>query len=318
MGTALAQVIAGNGHSVRLWSIETDVLEEIRDHHLNSKYLEGVDISPDIVACWDLPEALAGASLAIISVPSQVIRAVAKTAAPHLQPTHIVLNVAKGLESETHLRMSQVLAEELPQSRDVIASMGGPAIAAELARLTPMAVIVGAEKREVAAHVQKILHNGHLKVDTTTDLTGVELAATLKNVYAISLGICDGLRHGMNTKAFLASIALAEMAALSEDLGGRAETPYGLAGLGDLLTTGYSPHSRNRTLGEKLCGGPGWREYLETHTVEGALACRSIKELTERSATATPLLDTLHSILFTGRPAVEAIREFLRDFYFRD
>jgi len=316
MGTALAQVIAGNGRSLRLWSIETDVLEDIRDRRLNSKYLDGVPLHPSIEACWDVAQAVNGARLVIIAVPSHIVRTVARETAPHLAKGQAVLNVGKGLEEGSNLRLSEVMGQELPPSvRTGIATMGGPAIAAELARGVPTAVIVAASDRGIARTVQGTLQNDFFKVETTDDLPGVELAATLKNAYAIALGMCDGLGHGTNTKSFVASLALGEMAALCLASGGKEGTVYGLAGLGDLLTTGYSPHSRNRTLGEKLVTDPEWREFVRTRTVEGVATCEAAHQLAAAARLATPLLDAVREALSASERG-EAMRRFLRQFAF--
>ena len=159
-----------------------------------------------------------------------------------------------------------------------------------------------------------MIQNSHLKVETTPDVVGLELCATLKNVYAIALGICDGLGFGTNTKAFLATLALKEMAAIGGALGGRDDTVFGLAGLGDLLTTGFSPHSRNRTLGEKLGAATDWEHFLQTNTVEGVAACRAISELVEGRDLPVHLLHTLRQVLFEHRPGPEAMRHFLTEF----
>ncbi|HEU4758403.1 MAG TPA: NAD(P)H-dependent glycerol-3-phosphate dehydrogenase [Dehalococcoidia bacterium] len=313
MGTAMAQVAAGNGHSVRLWSIELDVLAEVRDRRANSKYLPDVALEVRIEPCWGLAEALRGVEIALFSVPSQVTRAVARDAAPHLPEAAVVLNVAKGLEEGTDLRMSQVLAQELSRQGEGIVSMGGPAIAAELARHSTTAVVVAGEGPGPGT-VQAAFQNEYFKVETSADVLGVELGATLKNVYAIALGMCDGLGLATNTKAFLATLAMREMASMIEALGGKGETVFGLAGLGDLLTTGYSPHSRNRTLGEKLCTDPAWPEFLHRATVEGVAACRSARDLAWRHGLATPLLDTVHEALFEAQSPAEAMQGFLRGF----
>ena len=314
MGTALAQLAAGNGHSVQLWSIETDVLEEIRDHHRNTKYLPGVALKPLIQPCWGLGEALAGAEIAILSVPSHVLRTVAREAALHLTGEAIVLSVAKGLEAGTNLRMSQVLAQELGPAAERTACMGGPAIAVEFAKGAPTAVIVASEDVGRARAVQEALQNEYFKVETSTDVVGVELGATLKNAYAIALGICDGLGHGTNAKAFMATLALEEMATVMTALGGEPRTAYGLAGLGDLLTTGYSPHSRNRTLGEMLCTDRDWRQFLERATVEGVTACRTARELAQQRRLDLPLLDAVYEVLFQDEPPSERMRLFLQEF----
>ena len=313
MGTALAQTIAGNGHSARLWSIETDVLEEMRDRHLNSKYLPGVPLHENVTPHWTIEDTLAGAWLVLFSVPSHIVRGLAREAAPHVGAEQAVLNAGKGLEGGTDKRMSEVLAEELPRSRGV-AAMGGPAIATEFARGVPTAVIVAAPDSGLAAEIQSALQNEFFKVDATDDVAGVELGASLKNAYAIALGMCDGLGYGANTKAFFASLALGEMSALSRALGGQERTAYGLAGLGDLLTTGYSAHSRNRTLGERLCTDPDWQEFVRTNTVEGISACRAAKELAHRLDVSTPLLHAIYDVLFLDEPPAETMRLFLRDF----
>ena len=313
MGTALAQLIASNGHPVRLWSIEQDVLAEVRDHSHNTKYLDGVPLHENIQAVWDLGKAIDGTALIIVSVPSQIVRAMAKDIGPAVKPGQLVLNVAKGLEAETHLRMSEILRQELaPGCEPYIGSMGGPAIAIELAKGQPLAVIIGFRDADGLAECQRIMQNHHLKIATTQDVTGLELCATLKNVYAIVLGICDGIGYGTNYKAFLASVALDEMSAISRVLGGQPETVYGLAGIGDLLTTGFSAHSRNRTLGEKLGADSDWQHFLRTNTVEGVVACRAIAELTKGQNFT--LLATIHSVLFEDQPAPAAMHRFLDAF----
>ena len=314
MGTALAQVIATNGHHVRLWSIERDVLEEVRDRHLNTRYLEDVRLNDRVEAVWEMGAAVEGAHLIIISVPSQVVRAVAADLAGVLRPGQLVLNVAKGLESGSHRRMSEVISAELPDGCDAfVGSMGGPAIANEMARGQPMAVIIGLAGGDECSSCQAILQNSHLKVQTTLDVTGLELCSTLKNVYAIALGIADGLHLGTNTKAFLATIGLDEMCEIATCLGGQRETVFGLAGLGDLLTTGFSAHSRNRTLGERLGKAADWQRFIRTNTVEGVTACRSITELVG-DPKRLPLLALLYDILFAEAPAPASMRRFLESF----
>ncbi|MCH7810219.1 MAG: NAD(P)H-dependent glycerol-3-phosphate dehydrogenase [Chloroflexi bacterium] len=314
MGTALAQVIATNGHHVRLWSIEHDVLEEVRDKHLNTRYLEDVRLNDRVEAVWEMGAAVEGARLIIVSVPSQVVRAVAADLADIVKPGQLVLNVAKGLEAGSHRRMSEVISAELPQGCEAfVGSMGGPAIANEMARGQPMAIIIGLPGHDKCAACQAILQNNHLKVQATSDVTGLELCATLKNVYAIALGIADGLHLGTNTKAFLATVGLDEMCQIATRLGGQRETVFGLAGLGDLLTTGFSAHSRNRTLGELLGKAADWQGFLRTNTVEGVTACRSITELAG-DASRLPLLALLYDILFAEAPAPASMRRFLESF----
>lgn len=314
MGTALAQTIARNGQGARLWSIETDVLEEIRDRRTNSKYLGDLTLHERITPCWTLEEALSDAEMALFSVPSHIVRSLARETSPYISDEQAVLNVGKGLENDSEKRMSEVISEEVPRHGG-IAAMGGPAIANEFARGAPTAVIVGAEDATLATRIQSLFQNEFFKVQTTTDVAGVELGASLKNAYAIALGMCDGLGHGANTKAFITSLALGELAALSTAMGGEKRTAYGLAGLGDLLTTGYSAHSRNRTFGEKLCTDPDWPDFVRNNTVEGIAACKAY-ELAHRLDVPTPLLHAIHSVVHLGEPPAETMRLFVRDFAF--
>ena len=314
MGTAVAQVLASNGHVVRAWSIETDVLEEIRDRRLNTKYLSGVELHPGIEPVWDLADAVHGAAVIVLSVPSQIVSRMAKDLSPLLAKSQLVLNVAKGLESGTNRRLSEVIAAALGERHETIGAMGGPAIAIEMARGMPTAVIVGFADGTASHRVQGLLRNNWVKVDATTDLAGLELCSTLKNVYAIALGVCDGMGLGANTKAFIGTLAMSEMGRICATLGGRHETVHGLAGLGDLLTTGYSQHSRNRTLGEKLGSGTDWQRFLTEKTVEGVVACGAIKQLVAGGPLDLPLLDTLDAVLCERSSAVDAMNEFFRRF----
>jgi glycerol-3-phosphate dehydrogenase (NAD(P)+) len=315
MGTAVAQVLASNGHTVRAWSIETDVLEEMRDKRTNSKYLADIDLQPNIEPVWELEKAVAGAGVIVLSVPSHIVAVVSRDLASLLRADQLVLNIAKGLEGGTNTRMSEVIIRELGGAKTpMVGSMGGPAIAIEMARGMPTAVIVGFEDETASRRIQQLLQNEWVKVDTTTDLSGLELCSTLKNVYAIALGICDGLALGANTKAFVGTLAMHEMGRICEEMGGRHATVHGLAGLGDLLTTGYSQHSRNRTLGEKLGSGGDWQRFLSEKTVEGVPACRAIKELTGNSGLDLPLLETIDAVLCERAPARVAMQEFFSGF----
>jgi glycerol-3-phosphate dehydrogenase (NAD(P)+) len=315
MGTAVAQVLAANGHAVRAWSIETDVLEEMRDRRANTKYLADVKLHPRIEAIWDLEKAVAGAGFVVFSVPSQIVAGMARDLRQFVRPEQPVLNVAKGLESGTNCRLSEVIVRELgAEIRPAVGSMGGPAIAIEMARGMPTAVIVGFEDEILARRMQGLLQNEWVKVDTTTDLCGLELSSTLKNVYAIALGICDGMGLGANTKAFVGTLAMEEMGRVCEALGGRHATVHGLAGLGDLLTTGYSKHSRNRTIGEMLGGGDDWRRFRDEKTVEGVVACGAIKELMSECGLDLPLLGTIDAILCERAAAPVAMGEFFDEF----
>ena len=315
-GTALAQVAAGNGHSVSLWSVETAVLSEIQERSTNAKYLPGVNLHEGLAVCRELREAVSGAEIVIVSVPTHAVRTVVRESAPFVSGRAVVHNVAKGLEKGTDLRMSEVIGQELADGSRIV-SMGGPAIATEFAREVPTAVISASTPLDPALAVQEAFQNDHFKVEASADLVGVELGATFKNVYAIAMGMCDGLGFGTNTKAFVATVAIDEMDSLITALGGERRTVYGLAGLGDLLTTGYSPHSRNRTLGEKLCTDPDWRQYQGTHTVEGVAATQAAARLADRAGISVRLLDVVRRSLSKDEHPGDALRRFLRAFAYQ-
>ena len=318
MGTALAQVIAGNGHPVRAWSIEHDVLEDIRDNRRNDKYLDGVSLHDNIEPHWDLDRAIAGARLVIVSVPSQIVRRLAKDIAPLIKPGQVVLNVAKGLESETHRRMSEVLCEEFDDACDpYVGSMAGPAIAIEMARGLPVAVIIAVTNPDSQTLCQSMIQNSHMKVDTTHDRLGLELCATLKNIYCISLGMSDGVGYGVNSKAFLATVALDEMSRIVTTLEGKIATVYGLAGVGDVITTGFSEHGRNRMLGEHLGAGRDWRAYIKNTTVEGVVATQAMGELIADKGLRLPLFNLIDGVLFNDDPAPASLNAFFGEFSYR-
>ena len=252
MGTALAQVIAGNGHHVRLWSIEHDVLEDVRDRRLNIKYLEGVTLHENIEPVWELEKAVTGAGFLVVSVPSQIVRTLSKDIAPFVKPGQLVLNVAKGLEAGTHRRMSEVICEELDDAYTrYVGSMGGPAIAIEMARGQPLAVIIGVADDESRAACQRMLQNNHLKVETTRD---VDRPGAVRHAQERLL---DLARHVRRNGPRHQHQGVPGQPGPGRDVRHRRRarraarhTVYGLAGVGDLITTGFSPHGRNRTLGD--------------------------------------------------------------------
>jgi len=307
IGTALAQVLASNGHRVAMWGIEEDVVAHIATRRRNPRYLPGVPLRRGVQATTDLEEAMAGAELAVVAVPSQAVREVARRLSPLVSPGAIVLNVAKGLEGETSLRMSQVLAQEVPQGR--IATMGGPALSHELGRLRPTVLVMASQPPEAARRAARLLEGNGVRVLVTEDVCGVELAAALKNVYAIALGMCEAL--GANAKASLAALAFREMVDIVTALGGRPETLAGPAGLGDLLASAYSRKGRNLTLGRLLGRGGPWRAYLEKTTVEGVQALGPVRRLLRERGLQAPVLEAVAAALEGREGAGEAVRRLM-------
>ena len=301
LGTTLAVVLAAR--DVALWTIESDVAREIRDHHRNTRYLPDVDLPPGLSITTDLREALAGATVVLLTIPSKVVREVARQAGAILattRPRPAVVSAAKGLEAGTRLRMSQVVAAEMPAPlRPRVLALSGPSVAAELSRGVPTAVVLAGRDQRLARSVRRALQTPVLRLELSRDVAGVELGGVLKNAYALALGLCDGLGLGLNTKAALVARALPEMARLGAALGGRRETFYGLAGLGDLIGTGLSDHSRNRKMGEALARDRTGDEAIASipGVVEGVGALRVAREAAARKRIRLPLLEGILAVL---------------------
>ena len=319
LGTTLAIVLAGGAPGIRagrsrkvvLWTIEPDVAQEIRERRLNTKYLPGVPLAKAIGVTTDLAEALAGASVILVTVPSKVVRDVARQVGQALgaggtgggaagvatgvaDGLPAIVSASKGLEAGTYLRMTEVLLSELPASfGGRVLAMSGPSIAHELSRGTPTAVALACRDAGLARAVRRDIQTPTLRLQISRDVAGVELGGVLKNAYALAFGLCDGLGLGLNTKAALLARALPELARLGVALGGRRATFFGLAGLGDLVGTGLSGHSRNRRMGEELARRRGAEEAVASipGVVEGIGSVRLARDLASRRGLRLPLLE---------------------------
>ena len=300
----IAGLRAGRRREVVLWTIEPEVAAEIGERRLNTKYLPGVPLPGALGVTMDLGEAVASARVIVVTVPSKVAREVARRLAQALEigPTArrdddgdgpFVVSASKGLEAGTHLRMTEVISSELPRSfAGRVLAMSGPSIAHELSRGTPTAVALASRDSHLARAVRRDLQTPVLRFQISRDVAGVELGGVLKNAYALAFGLCDGLGLGLNTKAALLTRALPELARLGVALGGQRKTFYGLAGLGDLVGTGLSDHSRNRRMGEELARRPA-EEALASipGVVEGVGAIRLARELAAKHRLHLPLLE---------------------------
>ena len=308
-GTALAILLSGAGRDTTLWGLadEIAVLEKDRE---NKRFLPGIPFPDSLRLISDLPDP---ADLDMVfAVPTgaqrEVARAVAATGSPRT-----ALSVAKGWEPETLKRMSEVLREELGDGPS-IGYLAGPSHAEEVARGIPTAVAIAADTEEIARSLQKLMHTPPtFRVYTNPDLLGVETAAALKNVIAIAAGICDGLEFGDNTKGALLTRGLAEISRLGEALGARADTFFGLAGIGDLVTTAMSVHSRNRKVGELVGRGMSVEEAArETGMVaEGVKTTRSALAIARRHGVELPITEQVAAILFEGKDARKALEELM-------
>lgn len=324
LGTALGIVLTGGSPGIRagrnrhvsLWTIEADVAEEIRSRRQNRKYLPDVELPRGLHVTLDLRESIAGAEVVIFALPSKVVREVARkvgaaygAATPVPKPA--LVSASKGLEAETDRRMSQVIAGEMPEALGIpVLAMSGPSIAHELSRGVPTAVTLAHTDPRCARAVRRQIQTPILRFDISRDVAGVELGGVLKNAYTLLFGLCDGLGLGLNTKAALLTRALPEMTRLGVALGGRRATFMGLAGLGDLVGTGLSHHSRNRRMGEELvrrsqedalAAVPGVVEGVGSLALARALAAKRRLKL--------PILEGLAAILDRKADALTTIQK---------
>jgi glycerol-3-phosphate dehydrogenase (NAD(P)+) len=320
-GTALAILLSKNGHAVRLWVYEADLADRMRRDRVNETFLPGVPIPHGIPITSAVAEAATGAETILLATPSHALRATASLLArsgdPALQAARLVVIATKGLEQESHHRMSEVVDETLPSPlRKNPVVLAGPSHAEEVARGIPTAVVAACEDRARAGMVQEMFSNEAFRVYTNDDVIGVEIAVALKNVVAIAAGISDGLGFGDSTKGALLTRGLAEMARLGEALGARPETFAGLAGMGDLIATATSRHSRNRRLGEAIGRGATLEAAIASSPMvaEGVGTAKAAVELAVRCGVELPIAEQVCAILFDGKSAREAMRLlFTRD-----
>jgi len=317
-GTALSTVLESRGHEVRLWVFEADLAEQMLRGRVNERFLPEVRIPDAIHITSSLPEAAAGAEALLFVTPSHALRATAAKlgaeAAESLKRVEWVAVATKGLETKTLLRMSEVLTETLPPNlSERVVVLAGPSHAEEVARRVPTLIVAASASAPLAAKAQETFATDWLRIYSNDDVVGVEIGVSLKNVIAIAAGIGDGLGFGDSTKAALMTRGLAEISRLGETLGARRETFSGLAGMGDLIATATSRHSRNRRLGEAIGRGATLKEALASSpmVVEGVGTCEAAVSLGLRHGVELPIVEQVHSILFEGKSARAALRELL-------
>jgi glycerol-3-phosphate dehydrogenase (NAD(P)+) len=310
-GTALAHLIASNGHTVRLWTREPRKLEEINSHHTNQRALPGLALAPTLRAVDELDAALAATELIFIALPSQAFRGVCRQLGEFIRPEQLVVHGIKGLESESHQRMSQVLLEETCVRQFGV--LAGPNIAVEIAAGKPAGTVIATRFPRVSALARRALSCAQLRVFESHDVCGVELCGALKNVVAIAAGMADQLQLGDNAKAFLITRGLSELMRLALALGAEPATTAGLAGIGDLMVTCASPHSRNHRIGMALARGtPLSAAVRELGMVaEGVYAARSVRELARAHGLQMPLFEHIDRVLHEELPVSQALATLL-------
>lgn len=308
-GTALAICLHNNGHQVTLWTFEKDLVEQMRISRINPrlpdvKLPEGMEVSSDYACAQDQ-------DLVVIACPSFPIRSVCKGVAPYLSEKTVVVSVAKGIESKTHLRMSQVVEQET-QKKVVV--LTGPSHAEEVSHNLPTGCLAACEDRALAEFVQEAFSSDTFRIYTSPDAVGAELGAALKNVIALCAGVTDGLGYGDNTKAMLMTRGLTEIARLGVAMGARKETFAGLAGVGDLIVTCTSMHSRNRRAGILIGQGKDPQTAMQEvgAVVEGYYAAESAWALAQSKGVDMPITHAAYSVLYEGASAAEAVKSLLQ------
>lgn len=313
-GTALAVLLHKNGHKVTVWSIVEAEIEMLQKEHEHKDKLPGVKLPEDMVFTTNLEEAVKDKEVLVLAVPSPYTRTTAHNMAPLVREGQIIVNVAKGIEENSLLTLSQIIEAEIPQA--VVAVLSGPSHAEEVGRGIPTTIVVGARKKATAEYLQNIFMNEVFRVYISPDMLGIELGAALKNVVALAAGIADGLGYGDNTKAALITRGIAEIARLGMAMGGKIETFSGLTGIGDLIVTCASMHSRNRRAGILIGKGYTMEQAMAEvkMVVEGVYSAKAAMGLAAKYDVQLPIIEQVNNILFQGMPVDEAVRNLmLRD-----
>ncbi len=311
MGTVCAMLLAGNGAAVRLWGRNAERTGRINSDRENRQYLPGFRLADHIEAGTDPAWTFEGAEMVISAVPCQFIRPTWQQLAAHLPLGIPIVSVAKGIENETLLRPTEVLAELCGPRR--YAMLSGPSIAREIAAGLPCSVVIACRQRETARQAQESFNTKLFRVYTNDDLIGVELASAMKNVIAIAAGVIDGLKLGDNAKAALLSRGLAEITRLGVAMGAKAETFYGLAGVGDLVTTCISPYGRNRTAGQHIGQGKSAEEVMRStrSIIEGIPTTKSVIALARKYHVEMPITQAVGAVLFHNVSPARAVQSLM-------
>lgn len=308
-GTTFAQVLCDAGTPVTLYCREPVLAEQINATHVSQRYLPGISLPASLCATADPAEALAGADLVVLAIPSQSLRQNLVHWRDHLPPAAVILSLIKGIELGTGDRMSQVIAEVTGAGPDRIAVVSGPNLAPEIAARQYSATVVACADETVAARLQAAFHTAYFRPYTNPDVIGCELGGSVKNVIALAVGIAAGMGLGDNTRAMLITRGLAEIARLGGALGADQHTFSGLAGLGDLVVSCSSPMARNRAFGEKLGRGMSMPEVIAstTQTVEGVQSSHSVRELAREHGVEMPITEVIAAVMHDGMEISQAV-----------
>ena len=310
-GTALSIVLHNKGHNVTLWGSTPDYVEYLKKHRENKKYLKGIEIPSDLEITSDIAKAQIETDLIVVAIPTPYVRKTIKPLENHYVLGTPIVSVIKGIENETLMRGSEILRDVLGEQP--IALLLGPSHAEEVARKLPTTVVIACNDIQVAKEIQDIFITERFRVYTNTDVIGVEIGTSVKNVIAIAAGICDGLGFGNNSKAALITRGLAETMRLGVAMGGQRETFSGLTGLGDLITTCVSPYGRNRLVGEQIAKGKKLSQILEEmdQVAEGILTTKSVCKLANKYNVEMPITKEIYNVLFEDKDPIKAVNELM-------
>lgn len=310
-GTALTWRLAGNGHTVEVWSISQEECDMINKDHEQKEKLPGTILPDSVTATTDLKAVMANKDMLVVAVPSPFTRSTAHKMAEFCKYGQLIVSVAKGIEENSLMTLSDIIQEEIPQCN--VAVMCGPTHAEEVGTGLPTAIVAGASDRKTAQYVQDAFMNEVFRVYITPDMLGMQIGAALKNVVALGAGMADGLGYGDNTKAALITRGIAEITRVGIAMGGRAETFSGLTGIGDLIVTCASMHSRNRRAGILIGQGKTPDEAMKEvkQVVEGVYSAKAGRQLGEKYGISTPIIDEVYSILEENKPAADAVRDLM-------
>jgi glycerol-3-phosphate dehydrogenase (NAD(P)+) len=314
-GTALALVLADNDHIVRLWGRRDDQVKEINEQHRNERYLPGINLPKNIEASVNLNECIKDADTLVLVTPTKAMRDVLGQLKSLLTRPVTIVHASKGIEPGTYKRISQIIEEEIPaEFLKAIVVLSGPSHAEEVSLRQPTTVTVSSENIEAAEKVQDLFINQHFRVYTNPDVVGVELGGALKNIIALGAGLSDGLGYGDNAKAALITRGLAEIARLGTHMGANPLTFSGLTGIGDLIVTCTSVHSRNWRAGNMLGKGMVLKDVLDNMgmVVEGVRTTQAAYELSKREQVEMPITEVLYNVLFNGKGAKQAVDELMQ------
>ena len=310
-GTALALVLHSKGHDVTLWGSTPDYVEFLKSERENKKYLKGIKIPPGLKITSDIEAAQDQTNLIVVSIPTPYVRKTLQPFKSYYIPGTPIVSVIKGIENETLMRGSEILRDVFTEPP--IALLLGPSHAEEVARNLPTTVVVTSEDIKLATEVQETFITEYFRVYTNSDVVGVEIGTSVKNVIAIAAGICDGLGFGDNSKAALITRGLAETTRLGVAMGGQRDTFSGLAGLGDLITTCVSPYGRNRLVGELIAKGKKLPQVLEemNQIAEGILTTKSVCALAKKYNVEMPITKEVYNVLFEDKDPMKAVKELM-------